>query len=79
MTSVYILTLKKSGEVFYFTSVIAITEKFDYDILKIKYRTFNSHNFGKGCFENDHLKVERVTAYSKQDIIKEKQKENGTK
>jgi len=76
MVSVYILTIKSTNEKHYFTSVVGIFKKFDYDILKIKYVSLSKHSFKRGLYENKHIIIEKVYALTPTDIEQEKEKTN---
>lgn len=71
MTSIYILTVKKTGEMHYFTSVKAIYGMFSREDLRTAYRTINAHVFkNNSLFENAHIKVKKVVAYTLRDFDK---------
>ncbi|MCC8187519.1 MAG: hypothetical protein LIP08_08420 [Bacteroides sp.] len=72
MVSVYILTIKETNEKYYFTSLVAIFEAFDYDVLKIKYVSLRKHSFKRQPFDNKRIKIEKVTAFGKGDIAEKK-------
>ncbi len=75
MGSVYILTIKSTNEKHYFTSVLALCKKFDYDILKIKYISLGKHSFKRGPYENKHITIEKVYALSPKEVDEEKEKD----
>ncbi|GEM_PF-4282031 len=75
MVTVYTLTLKETNEKYHFTSLVALFEAFDYDVLRIKYKSLGTHSFKKGDpYENKSIKIERLVALSKGDVIKSKEK-----
>ncbi|MCD8030180.1 MAG: hypothetical protein LUF85_04970 [Bacteroides sp.] len=71
MVSVYILTFKETNEKHYFTSLVALYENFDSDVLKVKYTTLSKRGFKtEGPYENKAIKIVKITALSKGDAEK---------
>jgi len=73
MVSAYILTIKSTNEKHYFTTLVPLFNKFDYETLRIKRISLHKHSFKKEPYENKHIIIEKVWIWNNKDVIKEKE------